>query len=113
MRQPGGQSVTLSFVSERTNDRFGADLALYLLARFGLVALVTALLVLAQVPLPVALIIAIVGGFPLGLLLFRRLATRVTAGLAVRGERRKAEKEKLRAELRGDRDPNAVEGSEG
>lgn len=102
--QPGGESVTWSFVSERTNDRFGVDLTLYLLARLGLVVLVAALLVaFAGAPPLVALIVALVASFPLGLLLFRGLNARVTAGLAVRGERRKAEKERLRAELRGDR----------
>lgn len=88
-------------MNERT-DRFAADLTLYLLARFGLVALVAAILVLVNVPALVAVIIAMVIGLPLGLLLFRGLAARVTAGLAVRGERRRAEREKLRAELRGE-----------
>ncbi|MPZ00374.1 MAG: DUF4229 domain-containing protein [Actinophytocola sp.] len=91
-------------MSERTNDRFGVDLTLYLLARFGLVVLVAALLVaFAGAPPLVALVVALVASFPLGLLLFRGLNARVTAGLAVRGERRKAEKARLRAELRGDR----------
>lgn len=90
-------------VSDAAGDRFAADLTLYLLARFGLVAVVAALLVLANVPVPVALVIALVLALPLGLLLFRGLNARVTRGLAVRGERRKAERERLRSELRGDR----------
>lgn len=90
-------------MSETKDDRFAADLTLYLFARFALVAVITAVLVLVRVPLPVALVIAMVIGFPLGLLLFRKLNARVTRGLAVRGERRKAERERLRAELRGDR----------
>lgn len=84
-------------------DRFAVDLTLYLLARFGLVAAVTVVLTLFDVPLLVALVIAMVLGLPLGLLTFRGLNARVTRGLAVRGERRKAERDRLRAELRGDR----------
>lgn len=86
----------------RTDGNLAVNLALYLLARFALVAVIAVVLVLFKVPALVAVIIASVVGFPLGLLLFRRLNARVVAGLAVRGERRKAEREKLRAELRGE-----------
>jgi hypothetical protein len=41
-------------------------------------------------------------GFPLGLLVFRGLNQRVTAGLAERGADRTATRDRLRAELRGD-----------
>ncbi|MGH3451467.1 MAG: DUF4229 domain-containing protein, partial [Haloechinothrix sp.] len=60
-------------MSEQTSgqpDRFAADLTAYLLARLGLVAVVAALLVLANVPFLVALAIAIVLALPLSLLLF-------------------------------------------
>ena len=82
--------------------RLGRDLALYTLARLGLVAVVTVVLVLLEVPFLVSLAVAIVVGFPLGLLLFRGLNRRVTAGLAARGATKHAERERLRAELRGD-----------
>jgi hypothetical protein len=85
--------------------RLGRDLALYTLARLGLVAVVTVVLVLLDVPFLVSLAVAIVVGFPTGLLLFRGLNRRVTAGLAARGAARHAERERLRAELRGD-DPS-------
>lgn len=91
-----------TLVSKPPSDRFAVDLTLYLLARFGLVAAVAAVLVLVNVPAMVAVIIGMVVGFPVGLLVFRRLSARVTAGLAVRGERRAAEREKLRAQLRGE-----------
>lgn len=84
----------------------GRDLALYSAARIGLVAVVTAVLVLFDVPLLVSLAIAIVAGFPLGLLLFRGLNRRVTLGLAARGARRNAERDRLRAQLRGE-DPDS------
>lgn len=85
--------------------RLGRDLALYTLARLGLVAVVTVVLVLLDVPFLVSLAVAIVVGFPTGLLLFRGLNRRVTAGLAARGAARHTERERLRAELRGD-DPS-------
>ncbi|QFU94170.1 DUF4229 domain-containing protein [Amycolatopsis sp. YIM 10] len=80
----------------------GRDLTLYLLARFGLVAVVAALLLLVNVPLLVALAVGLVVGLPLGLLAFRGLNTRVTAQLAKRNENRARERAKLRAQLRGD-----------
>ena len=78
------------------------DLALYLLARFGLIAVVAVVLVLVKVPLLVAVAVAIVVGLPVGLLSLRKLNSRATAGLAARNERRARERAKLRAQLRGD-----------
>lgn len=78
------------------------DLTLYTLGRLVLIAVVTGLLVLFDVPLLVALAVAIVVGFPLGLLVFRGLNQRVTAALAERGKDRTAARERLRAELRGE-----------
>jgi hypothetical protein len=83
----------------------GRDLALYTVARLGLVAVVTAVLMLFDVPFLVSLAIAVVLGFPLGLLLFRGLNNRVTGGLAERGAERHAARERLRAELKGDVPP--------
>ena len=80
----------------------GRDLALYTVARLALVAVVTVLLRLFDVPLLVSLIIALVVGFPLGILLFRGLNNRVTAALAERGASKHAERERLLAELRGE-----------
>jgi hypothetical protein len=84
----------------------GRDLALYTVARIGIVAVVTAALMLFKIPLLVSLVIAIVVGFPLGMLLLRGLNQRVTAGLAARGAQRNAERDRLRAQLRGE-DPDA------
>jgi hypothetical protein len=80
----------------------GRDLTLYTLARLVLVGIVTVLLLLFDVPLLVSLAIAIVVGFPLGLVIFRSLNNRVTAGLAERNADRAAARDRLRAELRGD-----------
>jgi hypothetical protein len=84
------------------NNHLTRDLALYTLGRLALVGAVTGLLLLFEVPLLVALAVAVVVGFPLGLLVFRGLNQRVTAGLAERGADRMAARERLRAELRGD-----------
>lgn len=80
----------------------GRDLTLYTLGRLALVGAVTVVLVLLDVPLLVALAVAVVVGFPLGLIVFRSLNNRVTAGLAERGATRAETRDRLRAELRGD-----------
>lgn len=80
----------------------GRDLTFYTLGRLALVGAVTVVLVLFDVPLLVSLAVAIVVGFPLGLLVFRGLNGRVTAGLAERGAERAATRDRLRAELRGE-----------
>jgi hypothetical protein len=78
------------------------DLTLYSLGRLALMAVVTVVLVLFDVPLLVAVAVAVVVGFPLGLLVFRGLNNRVTAGLAERNAERVEARERLRRELRGD-----------
>lgn len=80
----------------------GRDLTLYTLGRLALVGVVTVVLVLFEVPLLVSLAVAVVAGFPLGLLVFRGLNQRVTAGLAERGAERAETRDRLRAELRGE-----------
>jgi hypothetical protein len=75
--------------------------ALYSAARLALVAVTTFLLLLAGVPLLVSLLIAMVVALPLSIVLLGSLRARVTAGLAVVGARRRAERERLRRELRG------------
>jgi hypothetical protein len=94
--------VTSTAVSEVKRTGLAVDLTLYLAARLAMVAVIAAVLVFAGVPLLVALAIALVASMPLSMLVLRGLNARVTAGLAERGERRKAERARLRAELRGD-----------
>lgn len=78
------------------------DVALYTLARLGLVAVIALLLVLARVPAAVALLLALVVSLPLSLFVFRGLRLRVNAGITEATERRRAERERLRAQLRGE-----------
>ena len=77
-------------------------IALYALARVGLVAVVAAVLGLVGVPLLIAVLVAIVVALPLSMVLFRGLRSRLDAALAVAGERRSAERAVLRARLRGE-----------
>jgi hypothetical protein len=88
--------------------RLSRDIALYTAARLALVAVVTAVLVLFKIPLLVALAVAVVVAFPLSMLLLRGLNQRVTAAMAVRGEARRAERDKLRAQLRGEENPDSL-----
>jgi hypothetical protein len=83
-------------------DNLGRDIALYTLGRVALVAAVTAVLLWFDIPLLVSVAVALVVGFPLGQLIFRGLNNRVTAGLASRGEARQTERDRLRAQLRGE-----------
>lgn len=89
--------------TERQGSRGPAvDIALYSLARLGLLAVLTALLLLFEVPLLVALAVAVVLAMPLSLFLFGGLRRRVAAGMAERAEQRRQRRERLRAQLRGE-----------
>jgi hypothetical protein len=77
-------------------------LALYGLARLGLLAVVAGLLLLAGTPLMIALLVALIVALPLSMLLFRGLRARLDSALAVARARRGAQRDALRAGLRGD-----------
>nr|WP_281361298.1 DUF4229 domain-containing protein [Actinopolyspora biskrensis] len=85
------------------------DIALYTVARFGLLAVLAGALVLFRVPLLVALAVAVVVAMPLSLVIFPGLRRRVAAGVAERSRVRRQHKERLRAQLRGTADPSPVE----
>lgn len=78
------------------------DITLYTLARLALVVMIALLLALADVPAVVALLLALVVSLPLSLFLLRDLRLRVNSGLTEATERRRAERERLRAQLRGE-----------
>jgi len=80
----------------------GAAIARYGLARAGLVAAVTAVLVLVGVPLLVALMVGLVVAVPLSMLLLKGLRRDLNAALAVHARRRRTQKAALRAQLRGE-----------
>jgi hypothetical protein len=82
---------------------------LYTAARLALVAVLAAVIYWAgrllgvhDFPLVVALLFALVIAMPLGIWLFSPLRRRATAGLEVATERRRRDREQLRARLRGE-----------
>ena len=79
---------------------------LYVAARFGLVAVVAGLLVVAGVPLLVAILVGLIVALPLSMVLFRGLRGRLDAALAGAVGRRSSERAALRERLRG---PDAAE----
>lgn len=90
------------------------DVAVYLIARLVLVAVLAAAiygvgqLVVANFPVVVALLFAIVIALPLGIWLFRPLRERATASIALVDERRRKDREQLQARLRGDEPPKSA-----
>ena len=80
-------------------------MTLYVLARLGLVAVVTGALILFKVPLLPALAVGIVVALPASLFVFKGLRERVAVGLNERQAERRAQRDKLRSELRGDEGP--------
>lgn len=85
------------------------DVAVYTLARLLLAAVLTAVIFflahlvgITEFPLVVALLFAIVLALPLGIWLFAPLRRRATASIAQFDERRRTDRDQLRARLRGD-----------
>lgn len=79
-----------------------ATLALYALARLGLLAVIATLLLMAGTPLAIALLVALIVALPLSMLVFRGLRTRLDVALGAARSRRGEERAALRARLRGD-----------
>ena len=84
-----------------------AAVALYALARLGLLALIAALLLVAGTPFVIALLVALIVALPLSTLVFRGLRTRLDVALAAARARRGEERAALRARLRGEPEPPA------
>jgi hypothetical protein len=98
---------------EATGDPVVIDVLVYATARLLLVAVlsgviygVARLLGVAQFPIVVAVLFAFIIGMPLGIWVFTPLRRRATAALAIAGERRRREREKLQARLRGEAPPD-------
>jgi hypothetical protein len=85
-----------------TGPALARDVALYSAARLALVAVTALPLLLAGVPLLVSLLLAVVVALPLSMVLLGSLRSRVNAGLAVVVARRRAERDRLRRQLRGE-----------
>ncbi|QUR66286.1 DUF4229 domain-containing protein [Mycobacterium spongiae] len=97
--------------------RVVVDVVVYAVARLLLVAVLSAaiygigrLVGVTEFPLVVAVLFALIIAMPLGIWLFSPLRRRATDALAVAGERRRTERDRLRARLRGEPAPD--EGSD-
>ena len=91
-----------------------AGVLLYVTARLVLVVVLTAviygagrLLGVQEFPVVIAILFALIISMPLGIWLFGPLRRRATAGLEVATERRRRDREQLRARLRGEAPPDA------
>ena len=90
------------------------DVAVYTVARLLLVVVLVAviyvgghLLGIREFPIVVPILFALVLALPLGIWLFAPLRRRATASIAVFDERRRRDRDQLRARLRGDEPPDA------
>ncbi len=93
--------------------RLVADVLLYTAARLllavaltGVIYGVARLLGVTQFPLVVAALFALIIAMPLGIWVFGPLRRRATAALAIAGERRRRERERLQARLSGEAMPD-------
>ena len=91
-----------------------AGVLLYVAARLVLVVVLTAviygagrLLGVQEFPVVIAILFALIIAMPLGIWVFGPLRRRATAGLEVATERRRRDREQLRARLRGEAPPDA------
>ena len=96
-----------------TSGRLVRDVVIYTLARLILVVALTAaiyyiarLVGIHEFPLVIALLFAIVIALPLGIWLLAPLRRRATTSIALVDERRRGDREQLRARLRGDKPEN-------
>jgi Protein of unknown function (DUF4229) len=94
---------------DRPTSRIVTHVLAYVIARLLLVAVLAAaiffgahLLGVADFPLAVAVLFAIVVALPLGIWLLGPLRRRATAGIAAVDQRRRRDREELRSRLRGE-----------
>lgn len=94
--------------TQGSGGRLVVDVVVYTLARIALVVALAAaiyyiakLIGIAEFPLIVALLFAIVLALPLGIWLLAPLRRRATASIASVDERRRKDREQLQARLRG------------
>jgi Protein of unknown function (DUF4229) len=92
-----------------TTGRMLADVLLYMAARLALAVVLSAVIFgiarvlgVADFPIYIAVAFALVIALPLGIWLFTPLRRRATASIAAFDERRRRDREQLRARLRGE-----------
>jgi hypothetical protein len=101
--------------AESSAGRAAVSVLLYVAARLVLVVLITAVIYgtgrlvgVHEFPLAVAALFALIIAMPLGIWLFGPLRRRATAGIEVATQRRRRDREQLRARLRGETPPDDV-----
>ena len=94
---------------QRVGGRIVIDVTVYLVARLVLVVVLSAVIFygahvvgIEEFPLTIAVLFAIVIALPLGIWLFSPLRRRATASIAAVDERRRSDRDQLRARLRGE-----------
>lgn len=85
----------------------GRLLVLYSLGRIGIMVGIIALFWLVGLPQLPALFLGVLLSMPVAYVLLRPMRDRLTAAMVVRGDARRAAKERLRARLAGEEDPAA------
>jgi hypothetical protein len=98
---------------QEPKSRVLVDVVAYVVARLLLVAVLTGVIVgvahvvgVRDFPIVVAMLFALVIALPLGIWLFAPLRRRATAGMATMNERRRQDRDQLRARLRGEAPPD-------
>jgi Protein of unknown function (DUF4229) len=93
-----------------------ADVLLYMAARLVLAAVLSAVIFgiaralgVADFPIYIAVAFALVIALPLGIWLFTPLRRRATASIAAFDERRRRDRQQLRARLRGETPPESTQ----
>ncbi|MGV0038252.1 DUF4229 domain-containing protein [Mycobacterium colombiense] len=98
--QPAGNRVAVHVAA------YMAARVLLAVALTGVIYGVARLAGIAQFPIVVAVLFALIIAMPLGIWVFAPLRRRATAALAIAGERRRRERELLQARLHGDAAPD-------
>ncbi|OBB93984.1 DUF4229 domain-containing protein [Mycobacterium sp. 852002-40037_SCH5390672] len=98
--QPAGNRVAVHVLV------YMAARVLLAVALTGVIYGVARLAGIAQFPIVVAVLFALIIAMPLGIWVFAPLRRRATAALAIAGERRRRERELLQARLHGDTTPD-------
>jgi hypothetical protein len=95
--------------AQRAGNHVAVHVAAYMAARVLLAVALTGVIYgvarlagIAQFPIVVAVLFALIIAMPLGIWVFAPLRRRATAALAIAGERRRRERELLQARLHGD-----------
>ncbi|MET8431097.1 DUF4229 domain-containing protein [Nocardia sp. NPDC059091] len=92
---------------EGAGRRLARSLAIYTVARLGLVAVITAIImgvaavVKVAIPLIVALLFGLLIAMPLSLLLFKKLRTQVNKDIAAVDAKRRRDRDQLMSRLQG------------